>query len=638
MPGVLVRVLRKEGAEWVGRSKVTTGEKGAFRVEGLDGGLYRLIPGAETLPIDERSAAEVLIPQEKNADLVLELEQVDDAIAVHVRGTVTFDSGRVPARFSFAFWRFDGTRHVRCLVEGSAGKFTKRLPYAGEFAVTSMKVDGESHDGFFETFDVVEGANLAVVVEEAREAGVLVVDAASGQPVNGASVHREVDEDHERMVASPAAHNPPGPNTQKAVPLKTDATGRVSLGHGRGEQEVWVIADGFAWSRARVRFARGEDARVALVPGGVVQIRVEDWSRLDDPRMHAWEIAAGQTKEDVSGIPMQLPPADGEGELVVDGMPVGRYDVRVLRGAWFKGGEVYGKVVVDVRRGERTTAEIKTTPPPKSFPVDIVVAVEGDWPSPPSSLLLDGLDPGNASVYSFTEIVPPPDGKTIRLRTEPVPPGRYRVEISPQGWTSEVTVPQGGGGLRFEIPAPGMLRLLVKNSTTGEPERSSVVHWTANPKRSAPNVQVLPNEGPGRFRFPVPPGSIRLLVSGAGLRSRSAEVQATTGSVVERTVVLDASAALTVRLSVDGKPYTGKASAILMVKEPPADVADIGKHFVDTTMIVHASNGEASFTDFDPGVWVLEINAPGMKEVPPRELRLAAGTPVRVDIALESLK
>jgi hypothetical protein len=635
LPGVPVRILRREDSGWVAHSTVTTGDGGAFRVEGLAGGLYRLIPGKEAVPADERSEAEVRVPADKGTELVLELEVIDEAIAVHVHGTVTFDSGRVPGRFSFDFWKFDGTRHINCLVEGTAGKFTKRLPFAGQFDVTSMKIDGEDHDYVFEEVKAVDGAGFALVVEEAREAGVLVVDAGTGQPVSGARVHGEREEDHERIIVSPGEHNPPGPNTLGASPVLTDASGRVSLGRGRGKRAVWVIADGFAWSRGEVRFAGGEDARVALVPGGTVRLLVADWSRLQDPRIHAWPVEAGQAGEDVHGLPMQLPQADQAGELVVDGMPAGRYLLKVLRGAWFKRGETYGRTLIDVSAGKTTTATIKTTPPPDSYPVDLTLSVGGGWGGAPSSVLFDGVDAGNASVYQFFDLDAPGEDGVVRLRTDPLPPGRYRVEVSPQGWTGEVTVLQGGGSLRLAIPPPGTLRIGVRSSAAGEPVRSSELYWTANPERSAPDVHVLPNDGPGRFRLTVPPGAIRLLVSGAGLRSRSMEVPSTSGLVVERDVVLDASAALTVRFTLDGKPYTGDAYAFLKEKEPPPDEVDRVKRYLETRRIARVASGEATFGDFEPGVWILQVLAGGMKEVPPREVRLEAGVPVQLDVALE---
>jgi len=349
VPGVPVRALRRQGDDWAAALQAETDADGRFVLDGLPPGPYRVRPGSDDKPSSEVSHADVTVESARAADVALDWEPMPDDGTVYVRGTVAFDSGRVPAKFSFRFWDAAGGDFGRYAVEGEEGRFGRRLPRAGAYSVTAMTVDGEPHEYFFREVKVTAEQPLDLVVEESREIGVIVYDAATRQPVEGARIYRRDPRDR---ATSTHPHAPPGPETLAGAPLLTGATGRASLGRGRGTEVFWVVAGGYAWSRASVARGTTEDARVDLKPGGSLRIRVPGWGGLEDPHLSAWIVREGQSEDDELGLPMALPGPVANEEVLVEGLLAGRYLLRVHTGPWLQHLVVHGRVGVTVVPGD----------------------------------------------------------------------------------------------------------------------------------------------------------------------------------------------------------------------------------------------------------------------------------------------
>ncbi|HEU4395708.1 MAG TPA: carboxypeptidase-like regulatory domain-containing protein, partial [Planctomycetota bacterium] len=345
--GVPVRALVRRGEEWAPLGTATTDAGGRFLIGGLPPGPCRIQPGDADKPASEVSSADVVVASGGRAETDLQWEHLPEKGTVHCRGTVKFDSGRPATQFSFRL--LDGRGGLsdsrgesdpatggeagRYAVEGTNGWFGRRLPRPGAYTVTEMSVEGEEHDYFFKDVRVVDGESLDLVVEEIREIGVVVFDADSRQPIEGARLFRHDPKDRATAGGSTAA---PGPETLRGTPIVSGKGGRASLGRGRGGEIVWVVADGYAWSRATVPRGSSEDARVDLRPGGALRIRVPGWSRLDDPHLSAWPMKPDQSADDLDGLPISLPSPGADERALVEGLPTGRYLLRVHTGPWLQ--------------------------------------------------------------------------------------------------------------------------------------------------------------------------------------------------------------------------------------------------------------------------------------------------------------
>ena len=212
-----------------------------------------------------------------------------------------------------------------------------------------MTVEGEPHEYFFKEVRVEEGQPLELVIEELRETAVIVYDAATRQPIEGARVYRHDPKDR---AASSHPHAPPGPETLRGKPFATGIAGRVSLGRGRGTEVVWVVAKGYAWSRASVARGSTEDTRVDLSPGGALRVKVPGWGAVADPYLSAWPLQRDQDEAGELGLPMPLPAPGEDGTALVEGLLSGRYLLRVHSGPWLQHLVVHGHATVTVVPGD----------------------------------------------------------------------------------------------------------------------------------------------------------------------------------------------------------------------------------------------------------------------------------------------
>lgn len=347
--GVPVRALVRRGDEWTPLGTATTNADGKFLIGDLPPGPCRVQPGDADKPESEVSYVDVVVAPGIRAETDLEWENLPDRGTVHCRGTVKFDSGRPAKQFSFRLLDGTGGDAGRFAVEGTDGWFGRRLPRPGAYTATAMTVEGESHDYFFKDVRVVDGESLDLVVEEIREIGVVVFDADSRQPIEGARLWRHDPKDRATAGGSAAA---PGPETLRGTPIASGKGGRASLGRGRGGEIVWVVADGHAWSRVTVPRGASEDARVDLRPGGALRIKVPGWAGLDDPHLSAWPMKQDQSEDTVDGLPISLPSPGADERALVEGLPTGRYLLRVHTGPWLQHLVVHGSETVTVVPGD----------------------------------------------------------------------------------------------------------------------------------------------------------------------------------------------------------------------------------------------------------------------------------------------
>src|SRR5688572_1790095 len=91
-------------------------------------------------------------------------------------GTVSFPDGSVPKSFVFFLTPEDGRRIG---VFGKAGRFEKRIPSAGTYWMSAFFADGVRHSYLPDRLEVEEGKEVRILLEEARPAAILAVDAAT---------------------------------------------------------------------------------------------------------------------------------------------------------------------------------------------------------------------------------------------------------------------------------------------------------------------------------------------------------------------------------------------------------------------------------------------------------------------------
>jgi hypothetical protein len=475
---------------------------------------------------------------------------------VPVRGRVLFvDSDRAPETFTARLWPLD-REGESVEIPGREGRFEGTLP-AGRYAVR-IETDGEEIESDQEV--VVDGrGEVEVRLPEAHEVTVVVVDARDRKPLADVLVYeaRDWDEPGDRV---------PGPETLTQEPRRTDATGRLPLGKGRGSTRLYFFAGEYAWHAAAVPFGAGGDVVVELSPGGDARLLIPRFAELGAPQIWARRLFT----EEWSRLP---PPSDAE-EILVGGLAADDFEFRVCRGAWFEDARVYGTAFGTIRAGVTTTITITVTPEPAPVMVKVTgtVRVPPGWNEPPGWITFEGAEESNAEVDERIMFGRHPDRgegfgertdedpSLFRFETRAVPAGRYLVDVRPCQCARYVTVTDRSTHFDIDLPQPVTVRVRVVDARGRDLGPAARVTWYVPMEdRSSWSHDDTVRDG-AAFVFQAPPGNVTIDAQAPGFLDAGETFEVTHDRDV--TITLGPAGTVVVRLRIDGRPFDGAGARV----------------------------------------------------------------------------
>jgi hypothetical protein len=447
--------------------------------------------------------------------------------------------------------------------------------------------------------------------------------------------------------------------------------------------------------------AREAPAVVELHPGGAVLLRVPRWSELENPHAYACPpgpdpgsvvgeaVVVFEDAPDAEGGGEEIPHGGvagpgGEGEagdaahghagaeeavgvtttlhevapdpvalawgrdrgipaegLLLEGLAPGTWNFVVRRGSEDCGGEIYGSAEGVVVAGRTTPVTVAVTPTsagPRRTVTGRILVPEA-WGFPAVAATLRGVDPRNADIEEVATAQPlPADGAPASFAWRDLPPGRYRLTVSPPGWAGEVVVPDAPDpSFDAALPRPGEVVVAAVDRATGEALLpSSVSVWgSASPGPLRAATAELPET-----LHRVLPGEIRGHVFGPeGYRDTSFEVKVAEGASARVVVRLRRAAVIVVLLRSAGEKYTGEASVEAQLQydiEKDAEefarlAADSDDGGVVTGMSTTTRDGGATLSGLTEGIQLVEVS--GRFGRLTREVSLAQGQ--RVEVVFE---
>ena len=309
-PVRLDEAAREERRKGVGNSS----QDGKFRLN-LPTGQYRIISGQDLFRIRgaelKRLVSQAVTARTGDSGVVLRVDNMGE-----LRGRVTFSGEPKPAVFHVDA---GGNRQT---FNADPGEFQMRVEAEEEIETTL------SAEGFARTqkkLVVPSGDTLDVdfVLERARNLSGRVLDAESGEPVQGAEVQAVIDFSAQDWTGSRRVHT---------VISRPD--GRFSVaGLGPGPYRVTAKATGYAsHNHGIVNVPGGGDAQsveIRLRAGFRISGRVIDEST-GKPIEGAWAYAQPVIEGAWSPeAPIAMPQTGSDGRFTIEGLTAGRYQVIV---------------------------------------------------------------------------------------------------------------------------------------------------------------------------------------------------------------------------------------------------------------------------------------------------------------------
>jgi hypothetical protein len=297
--------------------------------------------------------------------------------------------------------------------------------------------------GLLDVLHAGDGAKQDLRVPEPAEFLLRVVAEESGEPVEGARVSlwpERGEDEPRRFLERPVEGPSPGEFLLRTVPgrygLAIEAPLRMPSPEGpglllesgkRGEGTFRLRQAG----QLRVRWSGfaaagdGRRPRVSLIPEGGVR---EGWRTTSTIR--------------------------GE-ETLFTGLAPGRYRAEIRDDS---GETLMDPWTVEVRGGETAEVDLDGKPPPAAPESGLRGTITrhpayggGDYDAS-----LRGIGSSNGSVWKFFRVEDSAPGRPSAFSAGPVPPGPYRLEISPQ-WITRIEVPSGGARVDLTVPEPAEL-------------------------------------------------------------------------------------------------------------------------------------------------------------------------------------
>jgi len=519
-----------------------------------------------------------------------------------VRFTVGFlGSERAVGRVRAAVWALD--RDAEAIpVTTDDGTFEITLPAPGRYRLGDIEIDGEEIPHYSRDLLVINSDAIEILVPEARDVTLVVVDAKDGRPVADVMVHDYVASWEWDLGFEPG-HRIPGPRTLGSKPRRTDRSGRLALGKGRGAASVYLFAEGYAWTAVSIPFDAGDEIVVELERGGAVRLVVPGWNELRKPRVWARRV--------MSFDDFRVLQPDKNGVLLLDGLLGDDYAFTVRRGQPWDEGKVYGTGEISVRAGEtgELTVHVKPEVTLPKVRVTGTLTVPATWKERPTWMTFEGFEEANAEIDETVMFFRPP----YRYETKPIPPGQYVVEVRPYLWGRRVTVSDRGERFDFELPHPVTVRVTVVDAEGGRRIPGATLMWRVPMPggSSSSSSWIRPDSASDLLVFQAPPGTVWLEAEAPGYYGYEQTVDADENRDV--TVRLDEGGVVVVRLRLNGRPFDGAGMRVTV------ETSD--RHF-DYPF----ENGVARLDTVEPGDYEVKLSdVAGCAAVPAQRVEVKAG-------------
>ncbi len=518
-----------------------------------------------------------------------------------------------PAQLSALLWSAASKQDVP--VHGTAGVLRVPVAHEGHHRLEGFVVDGVACPDLREAFDAPGPPEIRLVVERAREVTLVVTRSGDGTPVAGALVSElkrpewGYGDDAVYPLAAPTGI--------------TDMHGRLRLGPARGQSEYSVRAPGLAWQPVIVTFGLGGEVRAELSLGSALRLTVDQWSRMHDASLwlvggteHGWVL---------------LPRPDANGEVSLDHLRRGRYEVLAIRGRpHAEERHVYARGAVELVSGE--TATLRLAPeeslperPPALIVVTGTVTLPPAWRERSGIVGFYGREEATARAKAHADWGGGFSGESSGFRSAPIPEGRYFVSLYPVPWGVEFTLKGGNPRCDIAVPEPVDLSVRVVQARGGGDLPGAALAVSSQIGRE----RVDPWSGdwgwnPHARRFQVPPGSTIIRATADGYVNRDVEVDVRAGGERDVLIEMEPAGILEVRLRVEGRQIAGVGVEIELGS--PWTVK-LGGGF---------EKGVWRRANLEAGEWTVYVrHAPGMKVPPPRTVRMRAGEVTQVTFDLE---
>jgi hypothetical protein len=291
----------------------------------------------------------------------------------------------------------------------------------------------------------------------------------------------------------------------------TGGSSPVELACAEGAHTYWVRARDHAWSRITVFVGFGGERVVRLVRGGALDVRLKPF----DPEHGIKVVLTGP------GLEFDWHP-DDSGHARIEGLPPGRYEIRVEAGRWPKK-RVLAQTETRIDPGATTELALPlgdvappADPPAELVPLAGTLHVSAGWSEedeePP-----DCMTPSISAVSLLDDSVHAELEEEGRWSADPVRPGRYLFRVSRWTWLQDIEVGPGGNTeVRLVVPPPCDVEVHLVDEKTGDPiAADGKLVWCVKSADIDPgfsayrlNDRFLTCVQPGLYRFRAPVGML----------------------------------------------------------------------------------------------------------------------------------
>lgn len=244
--------------------------------------------------------------------------------------------------------------------------------------------------------------------------------------------------------------------------LHADDAGRIDLPLSRkpGALTGWyVCAPGHAYATHRLGTAKQADATVRLRAGGSLRVHVPRWSELKDAHVFV-------SSSDAPGF-STAPDPDAVGELVLQGLPLGKIVVVVRLGDWMFEGQELG-------RGEQLLARGMNDLTVDVHPAEVervrllgTLRIPANWKGTRFRLIARGEGKTNPGAFAQVWVEATPGGPATSFALDDLQSGPYGLSILEPAWTTHVNVSSDSARVDLEPPALSEVRVKVIDADTG---------------------------------------------------------------------------------------------------------------------------------------------------------------------------
>jgi len=423
------------------------------------------------------------------------------------------ESGRI----TLVLWKGTSGRHRDVDVEG--GVWSTLVPPDVRIGFDDVLL-GERRavvDAPTERVDPNLGERVRVVARWPKVSTLRVRSAETGADLAQVAIARAGD-----WLSDDMAH----PGASAGKPIGSGLTSPIDLAallpEESGTEPLYAHAPGFAWGRIEIDFDAGGQRILDLGPGGGLRVAVAGEAPKDAMlRLHA----VGDGTRPWLEHPFAR-------ELELTGIAPGAYRITCELGEWFRKTVELGSADGEVVAGGLTLVSLAVAPPPtvEKTRVHGTLVVHPDWGDVSPTLVLEtiGTPPDGRRVREYL-----PSGKLARTAGVPntwtfdfgeQPTGRYELGIDPPVHVVARDVTLATGGLRIEVPAPGIAAVRVIDENGVELDEVQRLHWRPKWPQGVTGgslESVERDPATGRFEIRAPLGAI--LVDATGIEFQGHE-------------------------------------------------------------------------------------------------------------------